>query len=304
LPHHSLPIYFMALLIRICFIGLVLLQSCGQGDKAAQKATNAKAKAPKIVTLGGTITETVFALGVGSQVAAVDISSYFPNEATKLPQLGYVRTLNAEGVLSQKPDIILASSEAGPPEVVEQLKKSAQFFLIDQVPTVEGTKKMIADLAEKLGKQQEGEALLSALQKDLEKATATVERVKSKKVKVVFILARGEGTLMVGGNNTKSSAIIELSGGINAMQGFEGYKPLTAEAMVTANPEVILVTTRSLVSLGGKEAVFKLPGIAQTPAGQSAKLIAVDDLLLLGFGPRLGQAVQELSSQLLIQATP
>lgn len=102
----------------------------------------------------------------------------------------------------------------------------------------------------------------------------------------------------VSGTGTSADAIIALAGGKNAVQGYESYKPLTAEGAVEAAPDVILVTTRGLASSGGVEGLLKQPGLELTPAGQAGRVVAMDDLYLLGFGPRLGEAVRDLCGQL------
>jgi iron complex transport system substrate-binding protein len=102
----------------------------------------------------------------------------------------------------------------------------------------------------------------------------------------------------VSGTGTSADAIITLAGGTNAVQEFENYKPLTAEGAVSAAPEFILVTSRGLESSGGIDGLLKQPGLALTPAGKNKRIIVMDDLLLLGFGPRLGQAAKELCEHL------
>jgi iron complex transport system substrate-binding protein len=124
---------------------------------------------------------------------------------------------------------------------------------------------------------------------------------------VLFIYARGGGTLMVGGTGTPAAAMIRLAAGENAVSAFDGFKPLTAEAVTTAAPDVILVPSRGLATLGGVDGLVAQPGIALTPAGKARRVVAMDDLLLLGFGPRLGSAVRELAILLhpeLAQASP
>jgi iron complex transport system substrate-binding protein len=111
---------------------------------------------------------------------------------------------------------------------------------------------------------------------------------------VLFVYARGAGTLMVSGGGTSAAEMLRLAGATNAVQGFEGFRPLTAEAVVAARPDIVLLPSRGLASLGGVEAVLKLPGMALTPAGRARRVVALDDTLLLGFGPRLADAVEQL----------
>jgi iron complex transport system substrate-binding protein len=136
--------------------------------------------------------------------------------------------------------------------------------------------------------------LIKKLDSDLaqvKKATGTVP-------KVLFIYARGTGTMMVSGRGTPIEKMIELAGGINATPDFENYKPLTAEALVTANPDVILLFDSGLESLGGTDGLLAVQGIAQTNAGKNSRVIVMDGHLLSGFSPRLGKALQELSQKI------
>lgn len=254
--------------------------------------------ADRIVSCGGTVTEIIYALGAGDRVVAVDSSSVYPEEATKLPQVGYVRQLSAEGILSVNPDLILVNEDGGPPETLAQVENlGVKTVKVDVDHTPEAAAQRIISVGEALGMKEQAQALaekLSAEVKDVEQSIAAMPA----KPKVLFLYARGGGIMNVAGTNTSAESIIALAGGTNAVTGYEGYKPLTAEAAVAAAPDFILVTTRGLQSSGGVEGVLQQPGLALTPAGQNGRVISMDDLLLLGFGPRLGQAAQELSKKL------
>jgi iron complex transport system substrate-binding protein len=271
------------------------------GAPSAAAASSSRAAVPadaRIVSVGGTVTEIVYALGLGPRVVAVDTSSVFPVNATALPQVGYQRTLAAEGVASQRPTLLLLTHEAGPPPAVEQLRGlGIPLHVIPADPSVEGAKEKIRLVAAALGEKAKGEELTRALVAELASAEALTRTAKSKP-KVLFIYARGGGTLMVGGTGTPASAMIQLAAGENAVSAFDGFKPLTAEAVTTAAPDVILVPSRGLESLGGIDGLVAQPGVALTPAGKARRVVAMDDLLLLGFGPRLGSAVRELAIHL------
>jgi heme transport system substrate-binding protein len=274
---------------------------------ASSSAAAVIADDARIVAVGGTVTEIVYALGLGPRVVAVDTSSVFPAEASALPQVGYQRTLAAEGVASQRPTLLLLTMEAGPPPAVEQLRGlGIPLHIIPATSSVEGAKEKIRLVAESLGAKSRGDELTRALTADLASTDALVKRATSK-ARVLFIYARGGGTLMVGGTGTPAAAMIGLAAGENAVSAFDGFKPLTAEAVTTAAPDVILVPTRGLASLGGLDGLLAQPGIALTPAGKTKRIVTMDDLLLLGFGPRLGRAVRELAILLhpeLAQAPP
>ena len=250
---------------------------------------------PRVIAIGGPVTEIVYALGAEKSLVATDTSSIFPVEATKLPQVGYQRNLSAEGVLSQKPTLVIASVEAGPPPVVEQLKQSGVTWIsIPAAFTVDGAKAKIRAVATATKNDAKGEALIQKLDTEMAKAKTLVDAEKAKP-KVLFIYARGGGTVNVAGQDTAADAMIALAGGVNAVTGYTGYKPITAEAVVAAAPDIILIPTQGLQSIGGIDGLLAQPGLATTPAGKDRKVVSMDDLLLLGFGPRLGEAVLELT---------
>lgn len=253
---------------------------------------------PRLVTLGGPVTETVFALGSGSQVIAVDVSSTWPPEAAALPKVGYHRALSAEGILSLRPGLVIGTDEAGPPTALRQMKDAGtRVELVPVEHTVEGTRRKILAISALLGKEDAGRKLVASLEADLEVVKARIAASKSRP-RVLFIYARGQGTLSVSGRATAADAIIALAGGVNAVTGYEGYKPLTPEALAAARPDVILLTTSGLESVGGKATLLDQPGVALTPAGKNGRIESLDDGLLLNFGPRLGKGALELARRL------
>ncbi|NBC18771.1 MAG: ABC transporter substrate-binding protein [Bacteroidetes bacterium] len=257
-----------------------------------------EADASRIVTLGGSVTETVYALGAGDQVVGVDDSSVYPADATQQPSVGYYRQLPAEGVLSLDPTLVLALDGTGPPAILDQLRSAGvRVEEIPDEPTVEGTKAKIRRIAALLGRTAQGEALIRQMDESLDKARALRQQATTTP-RVLFIYARGTGTLNVAGRGSSAAAMIELAGGENAITGFAGYKPMTAEAVVAANPDVLLLLSRGLDSLGGVDGLLDQPGIALTEAGENRRVVAMDDLLMLGFGPRLGTAVIALTRKL------
>ena len=252
----------------------------------------------RIVTLGGTITEIVFALGAGERVVGVDASSSFPETANQLPKVAYHRRLSAEGVLSLRPTLIIATTEAGPPEAIQQLKSAGVTVLVlPHEPTIEGAIAKIERIAAALDAQAHGAALIQTLKEELQQVQSSIPQ-NAAQAKILFLYARGQGTLMVAGQDTSADTMIGLAGGTNAVQGYTGYKPLTSEAAVAAAPDVILLMDSGLESIGGAQGLWQLPGLALTPAGQQGRVLSMDGLLLLGFGPRLGQAVLALNGAL------
>lgn len=255
-------------------------------------------RATRIVSIGGSVTEIVYALGAQDRLVGVDTSSLYPEEARRLPQVGYLRQLSAEGVLSLRPTLVLATNDAGPPTALAQIRSAGvPLKIIPSEHSVEGIKAKIRAVAQALGLEARGEELVQQFARDMGEARALVAQARTRP-RVIAIVARGPNAINVAGTHTAIDEMIKLAGGINAVSGLEGYRSLTPEAAVAAAPDVILVTSRGLESIGGVEALLRTPGLALTPAGQHRRVVALDDLLLLGFGPRTGQAVRELCLKL------
>lgn len=249
----------------------------------------------RIVSLDGTVSEILCDLGLQSHLIGVDVTSTYPESLQKLPKVGHNRNISAEGVISLKPTLVLTSVNAGTkPEVIEQIKSAGiKVITFQQEFSVTGTKKLIQDVANTCQVTSRAKPLLKKLDADL----AQVKKATGSP-KVLFIYARGTGTMMVSGKGTQVDKMIELAGGVNATSGFDNYKPLTAEALVTANPDVILLFDSGLESLGGAEGLAKVQGVAQTNAGKNGRIVVMDGHLLTGFSPRLGKALQELTQKI------
>lgn len=268
--------------------------SAGAKAELPDKANPVRSSASRIVTLGSSATEIAFALGVGAKVVAVDLSSTYPPAARGLPKVGYYRAVGAEGILSLGPDLVLGTDDAGPATAIDQLRLAQlDVRLVPAGYTVEAAKAKVMGIAAVLGLEEKGREIVLSMEADLARAARAAE-ASGKKPKVLFIYARGQGTLSVSGTGTAAAGIIALAGGRNAVDGYEGYKPLTAEALVGASPEIILMTKAGLDGLGGKEGLLKQPGVSMTPAGKVGRIVVLDDELLLSFGPRLGLASLEL----------
>ena len=249
----------------------------------------------RIVTVGGSVTEIVYALGAGERLIAVDSTSYHPAAAQSLPKVGYLRQLSAEGILSVRPDLILALEEAGPPQTLVQLRDSGvRLQLLPERFTAEGVTGKIRAVAATLGLAERGETLAAGVAADLSLVEAVLAGVR-RRPKVLFLLATSRGAPLASGSETAADAMIRLSGGVNAVEGYRGYKPLSVESAVAAAPDLVLMMQQSVDTLGGVEAVLALPSIAATPAGAARRVFAFDGLYLLGFGPRTAHAVAEVA---------
>lgn len=258
--------------------------------------TLAQAGGPdRIVTIGGALTEIVYALDEQSRLVGNDTTSYYPKQAEKIPKVGYQRALSAEGILSLNPDMVILTEEAGPPAVISQIKSAGVDVLeVKAGRSLEDVKKSVNVIAKILHRENKAKVLIAKLDKDSEQLAAAIKRMKTQKT-VMFILQHGGGAPMVAGTETAANSIVKLSGGKNVVTDYHGYKPLTPEAAVVLNPDVILITKQGLEQAGGKKALLKSPGLSLTHAARQGNVIALDSLLMLGFGPRTVEAAMQLS---------
>ncbi|MCF0042408.1 heme/hemin ABC transporter substrate-binding protein [Dyadobacter fanqingshengii] len=248
----------------------------------------------RIVSANGTLSEILCGLGLEKQLIGVDVTSTYPASLEKIPKIGHNRTIAAEGILTLNPDVIIYTDQSLLlPSVVRQLKSSGKKVVeFKHEYSREGAIKLIRDVGAYFNAKPQAEKLVKSLQADLAKV-----KLIAAPQKLLFIYARGTGTLMVSGTGTSIDKMITLAGHKNAVSGFTEYKPLTAESLITANPDVLMLFSSGLESLQGMDGLLKVPGVANTNAGKNRKVIAMDGQLLTGFGPRLGKAALELSQK-------
>jgi len=251
----------------------------------------------RIIPLNGNVAETLFALGLGDNVVAVDTSALYPARALELPKIGYQRELSAEGILSFEPTLVIGTENAGPPEVLQQVRDAGvTVVILAAETTTDGVIEEIRQIGAAVGLPEGGVALADQVSARFAEAQELISGVETQP-RVAFLYIRGEGTQLIAGSNSQADTVITAAGGINvgAEIGIDGYQPITPEALVEAAPDVLLVMQAGLASVGGVDGLLAIPGIAQTPAGASRTILAFEDLYLLGFGPRIGDAVYDLT---------
>ncbi|WP_145579439.1 heme/hemin ABC transporter substrate-binding protein [Yersinia vastinensis] len=246
--------------------------------------------AERIVTIGGDVTEIAYALGAGSEIVARDSTSLQPQAVQKLPDVGYMRMLNAEGILAMKPTMLLVSELAQPSLVLKQVADSGvNVVTVPGQTTPESVAVKINAIATALHQQEKGQDLINDYQQRLSAVNNTPLPVK-----VLFVMSHGGLTPMAAGQNTAADAMIRAAGGSNAMQGFSRYRPLSQEGVIASAPDLLLITSDGVRALGGNDGIWKLPGMALTPAGKNKRLLVVDDMALLGFGLETPQVLSQL----------
>ena len=254
----------------------------------------------KLVSIGGAITEIVYALGEQDRLVARDSTSMYPEEAMKLPDVGYMRALSPEGVIAVNPTAILAVEGSGPADALAVLKSAGiPFETVPEGFDREAILRKIDVVGKFLGVPEKAKALEEKVGAELDTAIAdAAKRPDSERKRVLFILSLQNGRIMAAGNNTAANGIIGLAGAINATDGaFDGYKPLTDEAVINSKPDTIMVMTRPGAGSTDEE-VLSHPAISVTPAGQNKAILRMDSLHLLGFGPRTASAISDLNKEL------
>lgn len=268
------------------FVGAAIAQDMQEADTS------------RLVSVGGAVTEIVYALGEEERLVGRDSTSVYPDAATKLPDVGYMRQLSAEGVMAINPSAIIAVEGSGPPETLTVLENAdIPFRMVPETYDRNGILTKIRTVGDFLGVPQKAADLAGKVEADLDAAIADAAgRPESERKRVLFILSMQDGKILASGSGTAADAIIALSGAVNATSAFPGYKALSDEAIIEAKPDVVLMMTRSGGHAATDDELFAHPALSLTPAAKTQAAIRMDGLHLLGFGPRTAGAVRELNA--------
>jgi iron complex transport system substrate-binding protein len=255
--------------------------------------------ASRLVAVGGSITEIVYALGEEEHLIARDSTSVYPPRVFELPDVGYMRALSPEGVLSVEPSAILLLEGSGPPEAIDVLKKaSVPIAVVPDRFDSEGILTKIRTVGRAIGVDEKADDLAERVKADLDSAMAMTDAIEERK-RVLFILSNQGGKLLASGTDTAADGIIEMAGAINVMSDFTGYKQVADEAVIEVRPDFILMMNRGGSDHGAADTeLLAHPAIAATPAGRNEAILRMDGAYLLGFGPRTASAVRDLAAAL------
>lgn len=272
-----------------------LFISCGQSKKqdSTQEQTTEN-QSQRIISLNGSITETLALLDFENQIVGVDVTSSYPETVKETAKdLGHVNKISVESIIDLKPTLVLGLENEITPEIQSQLTDAGiNLELITLEHSVQGSKDLITQIAKALHATNY-ESVLTNIDAQISSISELPNNPK-----VLFIYARGAGMLMVAGTETPIDQMIKLAGAQNAITEFSDYKPLTPESLLANNPDYILMFDTGLQSIGGIDGALKIDGIAQTNAGKNKNIIAMDGQFLSGFGPRVGEAITQLNGLL------
>ena len=254
--------------------------------------------AKRVVAVGSSVLEIVYALGEQQLLVARDTTGLYPPEAASLPDVGYIRALSPEGVLSVNPDAILMLEGSGPPEAVDVLQKaSVPIVWVPEQYSTDGIIAKIETVGRALGVEDKAANLADKVRSEIADASQNASAHDVKK-RVLFVLSMQGGRLLASGTDTAAAGIIDLAGGVNAVEGFSGYKQLSDEAVHAAAPDVVLMMDRGGPQDATADELFAHPALAGTPAGLARASIRIEGSLLLGFGPRTAEVVRQLTDAL------
>jgi iron complex transport system substrate-binding protein len=277
-----------------CAVALLALAP-GKTFAAGIEAAPSHADARRIVSIGGAVTEILFALGLADRVVGIDLTSTYPLAAREKEQVGYMRALSAEGVLALTPDLVIAVEGSGPADAIEVLEKaSVPFVLVPEAHDAAGVVAKIRLIAGLVGKGKEGEALASAVEEDLKSLEKIRDMIATHR-KAIFVLGMSTGAPLVSGEETAADGIFALAGVDNALSGFSGYKPASDEAAMAARPDAVVIMAERAHEMK-PERIFAAPAFVGTPAAEHQRLIALSGGYLLNFGPRTAHAARELAA--------
>lgn len=252
----------------------------------------------RVVVIGGALAEIVHALGQADRLVGRDTTASYPASIAALPDVGYMRALSPEGLLRLAPDLIIADEGAGPPETIDlMLRAEVPFVQIEQAFDEAGVLARIHAVAAALAVDGGGEALAADVAARFE-ALAQARDAIDTPLKAMFILSAQGGRIMASGGNTAASGILALAGVENAVTGFEGYRLLTDEAVAAAAPDAIIMMDRDGDHALSDTQILAHPALGITPAGQAMRVVRMDGLFLLGFGPRTPDAALALMDAL------
>jgi len=270
---------------------LILLLLISNVHANCNKAKNSNS----IVVAGGSITEIIYFLNLQNKLVGVDVTSNYPLNAKKLPSIGYIRNLSIEGLLSLKPNLILAEESIGPPIIIKQLNKtSVEFRILKNNYTIDGVNEKFLCISKILDIKINNNIDYKKFVNNVKKLKSFVKNNNKEKKDILLILMMKGTSPIIAGKNTSGHGFIKMIGQNNSMDKVSGWKPVSAEEILIANPNYIIITKRALKDFISIEKFLKLPGISSTKAAKNKNVFIKDGMSLLGYGPRTINVAKEI----------
>lgn len=294
--------------LAVALVTVAALTGCAQSevgalDISASDVTTSRIEASevspykKVIALANGSAEIIDSLGLKSILIGRDIASTEP-ALESVPVVTSGHQVVAEKIIALDPDLVIIDSSVGPTQAISSLESAGiKVARIEEVWTVGGISEKVREVANLLGVTSTGEKLAALIDSTILTASKKIDGSP----RVLFLYLRGGNSIyLVGGKGSGADSMLASIGAIDvgATTGSKPFTALTAESLIAMKPEVILVMTKGLASVGGVAGLIELPGVAQTPAGKSSRIISVDDSLLLSFGARTPSLLTKLADAL------
>ncbi len=282
---------------KIFFLPLIalLFAGCGRfGNKENQSNTDLR-----IVCLSKHLTEMMFAIGMGHDLVAVDLSSTYPDSARLLKTVGYHRALSAEGIISMEPGLVIHSRDIGPENVEPQLLKAGiKEKIFGGANTIDSAKLLLAELGRYFHAEQKSDSVIAKMEADIGSATQKISSLHITDTPTVMIIHFGRANnvyFVMSGRNGVGDKMIRLAGGRTAKYDAKGARQISAEAVATANPDIIIATDYGYDQMGSMDKFISgVPGISLTQAARNRRIYRFEEHDLIYFGPRTGENILKL----------
>lgn len=269
--------------------------SCGRfGNKEADGK-----KDQRIVCLSKHLTEMVFALGKGYNIVAVDLSSTYPDSARLLKTVGYHRALSPESIIAMNPDLVIHSNDIGPENVLPQITKAGlNVKEFGKANTFDSAKILLKDLGKFFGVEEKADSICKKMDADYAKAVDALKAMNLKDTPAVMIIHFGRANniyFVMSGRGGTGDKMIELAGGKTVKYDAKGARQISAEAVATSNPDIIIATDFGYDQMGSMEKFIRdVPGVSLTNAGKNKRIVRFEEHDLIYFGPRTGENIIKL----------
>ncbi|HMS75950.1 hemin ABC transporter substrate-binding protein [Gordonia sp. (in: high G+C Gram-positive bacteria)] len=267
-------------------------------DAGGRKVTVADASRIIAVDINGTLGSIVFSLGLGSRMVGRDTSTIFP-AAVGLPVVtNRGHSLNAEMVLKLRPSVLLINQDTTPAGAIDQIRNSGiPVVLFTAIRSLDNNTELIESVADALGVSAEGRALIARTDRQVAEARQLVPNPSGNPT-IAFVYVRGPKLTLLAGPGSGADSLIEAIGGVDAGTKADltgAFTMISAEAMIRADPDVILVMKQGADTVGGPDGVLKIAGIAATSAGRHRRVVQMDETKILAFGPDVGEVIGALA---------
>lgn len=292
-PGFLLTFFFMKKTIITIVSALQLLMAgCSHTE---HKTDNGRLNTERIVCVSKQLNEIIFAIGAGSHVVGTDLTSVFPEEIKKLPKVGYHRLLNAEGIISLKPTLVIHDGNVAPATALTQLEKvGIPVKEFSEAKTVDDTKKLIRELGALFHVEKGADSVCNKLDADLRKADEQKKQYKTTPKVILVHFGQQSNQYLVVGKGSAATQMIALAGGENTASVDKGMGPLSPEIIAKAQPDVVLATEVGYDQKGSVENFKGLAGIALTPAGKNNRIFRIEENNIIYFGPRTGENILKI----------